>query len=116
MTEPLNDRQLDALFDTTRERGTMDAGEAFLARLSADAAAEMPRRMEAPPSRGAIGTIWAGIGGWAGFGGLAAATVAGLWIGIASPAGIADFTDSVLGETMTVSFDPTAALFETEEG
>lgn len=62
----------------------------FLTRLTAAAAAAQPRAVPAPPRprrRGLVSALAAALGGWAalgGFaGGMATATVAGLWIGLA---------------------------------
>jgi hypothetical protein len=42
------------------------------------------------------------IGGWPSFGGLAAATVAGLWIGVSPPAVLSDLSEGYLGSTVEV--------------
>ena len=42
------------------------------------------------------------IGGWPSFGGLVAATVAGLWIGVSPPAALGDYTVLLSGETIEV--------------
>ncbi|SIT12333.1 hypothetical protein SAMN05421759_11813 [Roseivivax lentus] len=66
---------------------------AFLARLAEQAAgmAADHRNREARPLRGtALGQIREALGGWPALSGLAAAGLAGLWIGIAGPGPIAD--------------------------
>ncbi len=42
------------------------------------------------------------IGGWPTFSGLAAATVAGLWIGVAPPAALSDLSAGIWGATIEV--------------
>ncbi|SLN28220.1 hypothetical protein ROA7023_00944 [Roseisalinus antarcticus] len=102
---------LGSVFAEAR-RENQTPSDALMARIMADAAAELPRRAGVagdPSAAGRTGiasTIWALLGGWAGAGGLAAATVAGLWIGVAPPAGLTDLAAGVLGETITVALVP----------
>lgn len=42
------------------------------------------------------------VGGWPSLGGLAAATVAGLWIGVVQPAALTDLSTSLWGGTIEV--------------
>ncbi|MCA0271379.1 MAG: hypothetical protein LCH69_04845 [Proteobacteria bacterium] len=86
-----NDRGLEAFFAAGRDRAPAPS-DALMARVLADAEAEMVRPAEvavlrpaARPSR--LAAAIASIGGWAGLGGLATATAAGVWIGFA---GLAD--------------------------
>jgi hypothetical protein len=70
--------------------------EALLARVLADAEAARPvaggvragpgRRLSAPG--GAFSRLRAALGGWPALAGLAAATMAGLWIGVAAPSAL----------------------------
>ncbi|EAR49426.1 hypothetical protein OG2516_15204 [Oceanicola granulosus HTCC2516] len=110
MTEPVDDRQLERLFEEARAGEPAALDDAFLARLMHDAAAEMPRRWGAAAGAG----LWALLGGWAGAGGLAAAAVGGLWIGIAPPEGLSDLAAGLVGETASVALVPADDLFGLE--
>lgn len=88
-----DDEYLEGFFRAARDAGTVPSG-ALMARILADAEAEMPRAPEPMPvtrpagrGTGALSWIGAAVGGWRGVGGLATATVAGLWLGYA---GVAD--------------------------
>jgi hypothetical protein len=105
--DDLNDKALEAFFAAGREHAPV-ASERLLARVLADAEAEMvrpsvvvaARRPVARPGflRAAIGSI----GGWAGLGGLATATAAGVWIGFA---GLVDPLDASGLITPSLSVD-----------
>ena len=90
--DDLNDSGLEAFFAAGRERAPVPS-EALMARVLADTEAEMVRPAVAmatprPVARpGFLGAAIASVGGWAGLGGLATATAAGVWIGFA---GLAD--------------------------
>lgn len=94
---------LDDLFAAARQAAP-DPSDTLMARIVADAAREMPR--PAPATPGVWATLWDGLGGWIGAGGLAAATVAGLWIGIAPPAGLADMASGLWGTSTSVALMP----------
>ncbi len=78
--------------------------DALIARILADAEAAMPRRAEGParpgpePRRGVLAWLGA-FGGWGGVGGLATATLAGLWFGYAG-----------LGDPVSLAASVSAAL------
>ncbi len=103
--------RLDRLLAEARDepRG-WTPGDDLAARIVADAAAQMPRRAARPAPRfGAV--LLAALGGWAAVGGLAAATVAGIWIGVSPPAAV----DGLLGgEELTVSIYPEIGLLDGE--
>ena len=107
MTHP-NDDMLDDLFaKVSAERATPD--DALLARVLADAAvvqAGFAAPRPAAPARGLWGRMMDTIGGWPSLGGLTAATVAGVWIGVAPPASLSDVTVSFLGEELSVPLVP----------
>lgn len=78
---------------------------ALTARILADSAAELPRapvaraalRAPSPPTRPALARrLLAALGGWGGLGGLATATLAGVWIGIAAPEPVAGLAGRIL--------------------
>lgn len=94
MTDP-NDNMLDDLFAEAR-RISPPVGGDLMARVLADAAAaQAPARLWT--------RLFEMLGGWPALGGLAAATVAGVWIGVSPPAPVADLTAALLGETVSVS-------------
>lgn len=81
---------LDALFAAARtaEPAPLDPG--FAARLVAQAEAARPRAAPARPGWGVrLRAVLADLGGAPALGGLATAGIAGLWIGLADPAGAA---------------------------
>lgn len=103
-----------------------EAGADFLARVLADAEA-VQDGFAARPAAARAGTGWRGVfralGGWPALGGLTAATVTGLWIGVAPPAPLQATVDTVLGDTglgdtVVLAFEPDlgAELFPDEEG
>lgn len=81
---------LDAFFDAARG-GAPEVSDDFIARLTADALAEMPVAGARVVSRpGLFGQLKASLGGWAGFSGLAAACAVGIWVGVNPPATLTD--------------------------
>lgn len=86
-----NDAFLEGLFETARN---VDAP------VSSDLLARVLQDAERPPS------VWQAflqvIGGWPTMGGLVAAGVAGLWIGVAPPTGLATLTAELIGEAVEV--------------
>jgi hypothetical protein len=53
------------------------------------------------------------LGGWPAVSGLAAATVAGIWVGVAPPASVESITASFLGDAVSVSLFTEGLAFET---
>lgn len=79
-----SDNRLEALFRAARADRSAPPGEDWLARVTGDALAEAAvARRVAPWTPGA--QLRALLGGWRGLGGLAAAGVAGLVIGLSAP-------------------------------
>lgn len=107
---------LDRLFAEARAEQHVP-GDDLMARLMADATRSAPMRVlpavAVKPVGGLTGFL-AALGGWPVLGGLAMATLAGLWIGIAPPDRLNDFAASVLGEQVTVSLFPDDDPFELE--
>jgi hypothetical protein len=92
---------LEALFAEARALRT-EPGSDLTARILADAQAVAgERRAPARPAPSLPRAGWrdwpAGLGGWPAMGGLAASTVAGLWIGWAPPAALADAAQGLAG-------------------
>jgi hypothetical protein len=87
MTRPpksaLDERALDTLFDAAP---TPEPSAALTARILRDAQAHQPQTAPpALPQRGLFATLATALGGWPTLGGLATATLAGLYIGVAQP-------------------------------
>lgn len=104
MTEPdKDDIALDAFFAAARAEEPVP-GDDLMGRIMADAALVQGRSavaVAAPVASGWRG-ILAAIGGWPAMGGMAVATMAGLWIGISPPTGLATFASGIFGETVSV--------------
>lgn len=114
--DDLNDRGLEAFFAAGREKAPVPS-DALMARVLADAEAEMVRPAAVvapqPVSRpGRLAAAIASIGGWAGLGGLATATAAGVWIGFA---GLADPLDAsgLITPSLSVELMPGTDSFMT---
>lgn len=97
---------LEELFATARAEQPVP-GPDLMARILADAAAATAARQlvsePAVRSSGKLAGFWAALGGWSGAGGLAVATAAGVWIGVAPPASLESLTSAVFGSTETLS-------------
>lgn len=108
--DDLNDSALEAFFAAGRSAAPAPS-DGLLARVLADAEAEMARPVAAvasprPTGRpGFLGAAIAAVGGWAGLGGLATATAAGVWIGFA---GLADpfGADGIFAPALSVELMP----------
>lgn len=85
-----NDDFLNDFFADARAVRAPVSGD-LMARVLADAERRSPMR-----------TLLDMIGGWPTMGGLVAAGVAGLWIGITSPSLVSDYTALLTGDTVEV--------------
>ncbi|MGP3724126.1 dihydroorotate dehydrogenase [Cereibacter sphaeroides] len=87
----MRDRDLDDLFAEARREAPMPSAD-LMARILADAAAERPAPAPArsAPRRRLSPWLLALFGGGGVFAGLATATLAGVWIGMAQPAPVAE--------------------------
>ena len=107
MTRP-NDDFLEDLFARAQKTDATPQDD-LVARVLADADA-VQTGLRSQPSRPASPGLWVRmldvLGGWPAVSGLAAATVAGVWIGVAPPAPVADVTAAFLGATVAVPLVP----------
>ncbi|MHC0054421.1 dihydroorotate dehydrogenase [Actibacterium sp. D379-3] len=88
------ERELERFFAAARQAAPMPS-EALMARVAADAAAQMQVASAAAPRRdrpGLLAGLMRQIGGWPALAGLATATVAGVWIGYAAPGEVGPLT------------------------
>ena len=93
------DHDLDQLFARARdERPTLS--EALAVRIETDAETVRLDRL-APPARPVWRRAFDGIGGWAGFSGLAVASAAGVWIGFSAPGFLPDPATYLLSQETT---------------
>lgn len=76
--------------------------DALMARVLADAARIQMAPVVAAPGR--FAQLREMMGGWPGMGGLALAGIAGLWVGVAPPAGVETLAADILGTTEAISF------------
>ena len=92
----MTDTELDALFGAARD-ATPEPGADLLARIAADAEAEMPvTAAVAAPRLGLLARAAAAVGGWPAAAGLAAAAVTGLVIGLGSAGTLSDLSAGYL--------------------
>jgi len=98
-----DDKTLDAAFTLARTPDVAPS-DALMDRIMLDAdsvlAGPAPVIARRKQSLGAM--LLDVIGGWPTFGGLAAATVAGFWIGVAPPAALSDLSVGIWGATISV--------------
>lgn len=104
MTEREN-HDLEVFFREARQSAAQPS-DALMARILADAAEAVPRAAAPAPTRtgsAAGGVSWLArlLGGWSAVGGLATATVAGLWIGYAGLADPASLSGGLIGAAET---------------
>lgn len=96
----LSNAELDGLLAEAASLATTPSSE-LMQRVIADAdavaeAGEVKSIPAQPRRRGFIAGLLAGIGGWPAIAGLATATVAGVWIGYASPETLDGITNGLL--------------------
>lgn len=84
--DPMGEAALEELFREARQAAP-EPSSALLARLAEDADAVQTALITPPDpiAPSLFQRAWTGLGGWAGLGGLATATVAGFYIGFAQP-------------------------------
>ena len=100
-----HDFDLDALLVAAAKDVAQEPSEGLMARVLADAEAMQPKAAPVArpqPRRGLFSALVEALGGWPSLGGLAAATVAGVWIGfVATPAILPDGLAGFVGEAST---------------
>lgn len=99
---------LERYFDAAK-RVEAQPSDDFMARVVADAMAAMPEPalgvVAAQPAPAGLWTrLTDAIGGWPALGGVMAAGIGGIWIGVAPPANVEDWAASLVGTTETVAF------------
>jgi hypothetical protein len=104
-----DDKNLEETFAQMRA-GDVAPSEGLFDRIMMDADSVLAANVTpiSRPKQGFGAMILDVIGGWPSMGGLAAATVAGLWIGVAPPDALTDLSAGYLGSTVQVP------LFDTE--
>ena len=115
MTDRMTD-SVDHLLAQARQ-AEVAVTEDLMARVLADAAREQARHLSVTVPRrrpGPFGWVEALIGGWPALGGVLAAGLAGLWVGMVPPAGIESLAADLFGTTQPVTFlpEPDLSIFE----
>lgn len=93
----ITDQELEQFFEAGRAGAPVPSDD-LMARVLADAAAlqARPAPVVPPvPRAGWVQRVLTQLGGWPAVAGLATATMAGVWIGYAAPAGLDSLTASV---------------------
>ena len=115
----MTDREMDRLDAVLAQARCADVAvtDALMARVLADAAREQARLpVQAVRLRGSGPVAWLHdlIGGWPALGGVLAAGLAGLWVGVAPPEAVETLAAGFLGQTQAVTFLPETdlSLFE----
>lgn len=113
----------DAFFDDLMGQAAQERlapSDALLDRIMLDADAVLAEAAVAPvvsdlPRRSLGAVIVAALGGWSAISGLAAAGVAGVWIGVAPPEALSDITQTVWGgDTVEIPLLETDTYFGLE--
>lgn len=113
MTNP-NDDDLVALFAQARSADTSPSDD-LMARIlgDADAVQDGFTPVQTSENPGLWARMMDALGGWPSLSGLAAATVAGIWVGVAPPSAIEELTATVLGDEVNISLFSTDIGFDT---
>lgn len=104
---------IDQLFAQARRRDAA-VSDALMARVLADAARVQPSAADRRSRAWPLDWLHDLIGGWPAWGGVIAAGLTGLWVGVAPPSGIEALAAGLIGTTQTVTFlpDTDMSLFE----
>ena len=103
MTSDADEKMLNAAFAQMRGED-MPPSEGLMDRImqDADGILAVGEPVATPARGGFLSQIMDAIGGWPSVSGLAAATVAGVWIGVVQPASLTDLSANVWGGTIEV--------------
>ncbi len=99
--DKLTEEELDALFHAAQHDPQSPSAD-WLARVTDDAERELALSSRPVPQTSLWTQIVSALGGWQGFGGMAVACAAGLWIGISPPELVGDPVGLALGSDSTV--------------
>jgi len=103
MTDPKMS-ELEDFFAASKDAELTPSKE-LMARVLADASALQPEASGLPLT--SKSSAWSGfmdlIGGWPALSGVAAAGVAGIWLGVAPPTSLEQLTSEVMGTSTSVS-------------
>ncbi len=106
-----NDDMLEDIFAQARAVASTPSDD-LMARVLAGAVPPTPPVISAPPT--SVGKrLLDMLGGWPAVSGLVTATFAGVWIGVAPPASIQDYTAAYFGDEVSVSIFNDDAVFAT---
>lgn len=106
-----NDDMLDDIFAQARAVAPTPSDD-LIARVMAGATLPKPALHPAP--RRSLGQqVLDLLGGWTAVSGLVTATCAGVWIGVAPPSSVQDYTATYFGDEISVSIFSEDAIFAT---
>ena len=106
-----NDDMLEDIFAQVRTVAPTPSDD-LMARVLAGAVTPTPQMNTAPPL--SLGKrLLDLLGGWPAVSGLVTATCAGVWIGVAPPASIQDYTATYFGDEVSVSIFSEDTIFAT---
>ena len=108
------DAELDALLSDLAATPVAPPDADFMARLIEDARAELPVGFGAVEARLGWRGLVAAIGGWPAVSGLAAAGLAGIWIGVAPPQVVDDMIAGLTGGAVSLELTGLEAEFGLE--
>lgn len=109
---PSDEKLLNELFEDARSEVVVPSDD-FMARILSDADQLQPvvTPIRIPPE-----TVWSrimsAVGGWPALSGVAAAGVAGLWIGLTPPDSVDSWMAGMVGSTTSISFGDDFTIFE----
>ena len=106
-----NDDMLDDIFAQARAVAPTPSDD-LIARVMAGAA--LPKPVLHPAPRRSLGQqVLDLLGGWTAVSGLVTATCAGVWIGVAPPSSVQDYTATYFGDEISVSIFSEDTVFAT---
>ncbi|MDO6589248.1 hypothetical protein Q4539_03210 [Yoonia sp. 1_MG-2023] len=107
----LNDDILEDIFAQARAVAPVPSDD-LIARVMAGAT--VPQAVPQPAPRRSLGQqVLDLLGGWTAVSGLVTATCAGVWIGVAPPASVENYTATYFGDEINVSIFSEDAIFAT---